>query len=257
MCIRDSIETCQDLLQAKAAIVGAKRALAERASNLAVLAQVTVETTGTMLMGSEIGAALVALAPLGIDVIGLNCATGPHEMSEHLRHLATYSPIPISVLPNAGLPELTKDGAYYPLGPDELAAAHARFVTEYGVAIVGGCCGTTPEHLRAVVAAVGGADVPPRQVTREPSVASLYTAVPLRQDASFLSIGERTNANGSKAFREAMLQGRLDDCVDIAREQTRDGAHLLDVCVDYVGRDGAADMSEMAYRCLLYTSRCV
>jgi len=242
------IETCQDLLQAKAAVVGAKRALAERDADLAIIAQVTVETTGTMLMGSEIGAALVALAPLGIDAIGLNCATGPAEMSEHLRHLSTYSPIPISVLPNAGLPVLTKDGAHYPLSPQELAAAHQRFVREYGVALVGGCCGTTPAHLKAVVEAVGGAPVPAREVTREPSVASLYTAVPLSQDASYLSIGERTNANGSKAFREAMLEGRLDDCVDIARDQTRDGAHLLDVCVDYVGRDGAADMSEIAYR---------
>ena len=242
------IETCQDLLQAKAAIVGAKRALADAGETLPIIAQVTVETTGTMLMGSEIGAALTALTPLGIDVIGLNCATGPAEMSEHLRHLSTYSPVPISVLPNAGLPELTKDGARYPLGPDELAAAHLRFVQEYGVSIVGGCCGTTPAHLRAVVEAVGGMSVPPRTVTREPSVASLYSAVPLRQDTSYLSIGERTNANGSKAFREAMLDGRLDECVDIAREQTRDGAHLLDVCVDYVGRDGAADMSELAFR---------
>ncbi len=242
------IETCQDLLQAKAAVVGAKRALADAGEDLPIIAQVTMETTGTMLMGSEIGAALVALAPLGIDAIGLNCATGPDEMSEHLRHLATYSSLPISVLPNAGLPLLGKGGAYYPLGPDELAAAHARFVREYGASMVGGCCGTTPAHLAAVVKAVGGVDVPARAVSREPSVSSLYSAVPLHQDTSYLSIGERTNANGSKAFREALLAARWDDCVEIAREQTRDGAHLLDVCIDYVGRDGVADMSQVAYR---------
>ncbi len=189
------IETCQDLLQAKAAVVGAKRALADAGEDLPIIAQVTMETTGTMLMGSEIGAALVALAPLGIDAIGLNCATGPDEMSEHLRHLATYSSLPISVLPNAGLPLLGKGGAYYPLGPDELAAAHARFVREYGASMVGGCCGTTPAHLAAVVKAVGGVDVPARTVSREPSVSSLYSAVSLHQDTSYLSIGERTNAN--------------------------------------------------------------
>lgn len=242
------VETCQDLLQAKAAIVGCRRALADAGEDLPIIAQVTVETTGTMLMGSEIGAALTALVPLGIDVIGLNCATGPAEMSEHLRHLATYSPVPLSVLPNAGLPELTKDGAYYPLTPDQLAEAHERFVREYGVSIVGGCCGTTPAHLKAVVERVGGTPVPERTITREHAVASLYSAVPLHQETSYLSIGERTNANGSKAFREAMLEGRIDDCIDIARDQTRDGAHLLDVCVDYVGRDGSADMSELAFR---------
>ncbi len=242
------IETCQDLLQTKAAVVGAKRALAAREQDLPIIAQVTIETTGTMLMGSEIGAALTALEPLGIDVIGLNCATGPAEMSEHLRYLSRNSRIPISVLPNAGLPELTKDGAHYPLTPAELARAHEQFVTDYGVAIVGGCCGTTPEHLRAVVEAVGGREVTPREPTPEAAVASLYTSVPFRQDASYLSLGERTNANGSKAFREAMLAQRWDDCVEIAKDMTREGAHLLDVCVDYVGRDGAGDMSELVSR---------
>ena len=242
------VETCQDLLQAKAAVVGSKRALAASGSDLPLLVQVTVETTGTMLVGSEIGAALVALEALGIDAIGLNCATGPAEMSEHLRQLSTNARIPITCLPNAGLPQLTADGARYPLTPAELAAAHERFVREYGVALVGGCCGTTPEHLAAVVDAVRGLPVPARQVRSEGAVASLYSAVPLRQDASFLSIGERTNANGSKAFREAMLDRRWQDCLEIARDQTREGAHLLDVCVDYVGRDGAADMSELAGR---------
>nr|WP_277628147.1 methionine synthase [Arsenicicoccus dermatophilus] len=242
------VETVQDLLQAKAAVVGARRALAAAGETLPVLVSVTVETTGTMLLGSEIGAALVALEALGIDGIGLNCATGPAEMSEHLRVLAQQSRIPITVMPNAGLPQLGKDGAVYPLGPDELAAAHRGFVGTYGVNLVGGCCGTTPEHLRAIAAAVGGAPVTARTPRPEPGVASLYAPVPFRQDTSFLSIGERTNANGSKAFREAMLAERWDDCVEIAREQTRDGAHLLDVCVDYVGRDGAADMAEVVSR---------
>ncbi len=242
------VETCQDLLQAKAALIGARRAMTAADTRLALMVQVTVETTGTMLLGSEIGAALTALEPLGIDVIGLNCATGPAEMSEHLRHLSRNARVTISCLPNAGLPQLTADGARYPLSPAELAAAQSQFVREFGVGVVGGCCGTTPEHLAAVVEAVGSAPVPPRNPQPEAGVASLYTAVPFRQDASFLSIGERTNANGSKAFREAMLAQRWDDCLDIAKDQTREGAHLLDVCVDYVGRDGAADMSEMAFR---------
>ena len=213
----------QDLLQAKAAVVGAKRALTAAGETLPVIVQVTVETTGTMLLGSEIGAALTALEALGIDMISLNCATGPAEMSEHLRHLSQNATIAVGCLPNAGLPQLGKDGATYPLQPDELAAAHRAFTQDYGVALVGGCCGTTPEHLRAVVEAVGGQPIGERNPTPEPGVASLYAPVPFRQDASFLSIGERTNANGSKAFREAMLAEKWDDCVEIARAQTRDG----------------------------------
>ncbi len=240
------IETAQDLLQAKAAIVGARRALADRASQVPIIAQVTVETTGTMLLGSEIGAALTALQDMGIAAIGLNCATGPTEMSEHLRYLARNAGLLLSCMPNAGLPELTPDGAQYPLTPVQLADAHERFVTDYGLSLVGGCCGTTPEHLQAVVDRVGGRPVAHREVESEPSVASLYQPVPLEQDTTYLSIGERTNANGSKAFREAMLAGNLDDCVDIARAQIADGAHLLDLCVDYVGRDGVADMATFA-----------
>jgi 5-methyltetrahydrofolate--homocysteine methyltransferase len=242
------IETSQDLLQAKAAVIGCKRALAAAGETLPVIVSVTVETTGTMLMGSEIGAALTALEPLGIDAIGLNCATGPTEMSEHLRHLSRHARIPLTCMPNAGLPMLTKEGAAYPLSPEELAAAHTQFVSEFGLSLVGGCCGTTPEHLEAVVKAVGGRPLTPRRPRPEHGVASLYQAVPFRQDASFLSIGERTNANGSKAFREAMLEQRWDDCVEIARAQTRDGAHLLDVCVDYVGHDGVDDMRSVVGR---------
>jgi 5-methyltetrahydrofolate--homocysteine methyltransferase len=242
------IETCQDLLQAKAAVIGAKRAISAAGTQVALIASVTIETTGAMLLGSEIGAALAALEPLGLDVIGLNCATGPAEMSEHLRYLASHSPVSLSCMPNAGLPMLTADGARYPLTPVGLADAHESFAAEFGLALVGGCCGTTPEHMAAVVDRVRARPVARRRPRTEPGVSSLYQHVPFRQDTAFLAIGERTNANGSKAFREALLAGRFDDCVEIARQQTRDGAHLLDVCVDYVGRDGTADMAEVASR---------
>jgi 5-methyltetrahydrofolate--homocysteine methyltransferase len=242
------VETAQDLLQAKAAVVGARRALDAAGVDLPLIVNVTVETTGTMLVGSEIGAALTALEPLGIDLIGLNCATGPAEMSEHLRHLSRHARIGLACMPNAGLPVLRGEGAYYPLTPEELADAHETFVREYGLALVGGCCGTTPEHLRMVVDRVQGRDLQPRRSRRDPGASSIYQHVPFRQDTAYLSIGERTNANGSKAFREAMLEQRWDDCVRIAKEQIRDGAHLLDLCVDYVGRDGVADMREIAGR---------
>ncbi|HEX2074162.1 MAG TPA: methionine synthase [Geodermatophilus sp.] len=242
------VETAQDLLQAKAAILGAKRAMAAAGRTVPLIAHVTVETTGTMLLGSEIGAAVTALEPLGIDLLGLNCATGPAEMSEHLRHVSRHFRGLVSVMPNAGLPELGPDGAVYPLGPEEMAAALRGFVTDYGARLVGGCCGTTPEHIRALVAAVDGVTPAARAPEREPGVSSIYQAVSFRQDAGVLMVGERTNANGSKAFREAMLEGRLDDCVEIARGQIRDGAHLLDLNVDYVGRDGVADMRALAAR---------
>ncbi|WP_424893021.1 methionine synthase [Streptomyces sp. XH2] len=242
------VETTQDLLQTKASVIGARRAMESLGADLPLLVQVTVETTGTMLLGSEIGAALTALEPLGIDMIGLNCATGPAEMSEHLRYLSRHARTRVSAMPNAGLPVLGKDGAHYPLSPAELADAHETFVREYGLSLVGGCCGTTPEHLRQVVERVRGLRPTEREPRPEPGAASLYQTVPFRQDTSYLAIGERTNANGSKKFREAMLDGRWDDCVEMARDQIREGAHLLDLCVDYVGRDGVADMAEIAGR---------
>ncbi|MEU0722453.1 methionine synthase [Streptomyces lavendulocolor] len=242
------VETTQDLLQTKAAILGARRALEIAGLDLPLICSVTVETTGTMLLGSEIGAALTALEPLGIDMIGLNCATGPAEMSEHLRYLARHSRVPLSCMPNAGLPVLGKDGAHYPLTAPELADAQEAFVREYGLSLVGGCCGTTPEHLRQVVERVRGLTPAERRPHPEPGAASLYQTVPFRQDTAYMAIGERTNANGSKKFREAMLEGRWDDCVEMARDQIREGAHMLDLCVDYVGRDGVADMEELAGR---------
>ena len=242
------IETSQDLLQTKAAVNGCKLAFQQTGIRLPIFVEVTVETTGTMLMGSEIAAALTTLEPLGIDMIGLNCATGPAEMSEHLRHLSKHAHIPVMCMPNAGLPVLGPNGASYPLTPDELATAHEQFVKEFGLGLVGGCCGTTPEHLRAVVDRVGGALPRARTIEEDAGVASLYQHVPFTQDSSYLAIGERTNANGSLAFREAMLEERWDDCVDIARNQVREGANLLDVCIDYVGRDGVADMRQVVSR---------
>ena len=240
------IETAQDLLQAKAAVIAAQDAMTKSGLVVPLIVHVTVETTGTMLLGSEIGAALNSLEALGIDMIGLNCATGPAEMSEHLRVLSQQATIGLSCMPNAGLPQLGADGAVYPLTPSELADAHETFVRDYGLGLVGGCCGTTPEHMRQVVERVRGASVLDRAPQPEQGVSSLYQPVPFDQDSTFLSIGERTNANGSKAFREAMLEARWDDCVRIARDQQRDGAHVLDLCVDYVGRDGAADMRKLA-----------
>ncbi|MFE4862307.1 methionine synthase [Streptomyces sp. NPDC056670] len=242
------VETTQDLLQTKSAILGARRAMEAAGADLPLLVSLAFETTGTMLLGSEIGAALTALEPLGVDMIGLNCSTGPAEMSEHLRYLTRHSRIPLLCMPNAGLPVLTKDGAHFPLDAEGLADAQENFVRDYGLSLVGGCCGTTPEHLRQVVDRVRGEVPSERDPRPEPGAASLYQTVPFRQDTSYLAIGERTNANGSKKFREAMLEGRWDDCVEMARDQIREGAHMLDLCVDYVGRDGVADMAELAGR---------
>ena len=242
------VETSQDLLQVKAAINGCRQAIGETERDIVLIAQVTVETTGTMLLGSEIGAALNTLEPMGIDLIGLNCATGPTEMSEHLRYLSKNAKVAISVMPNAGLPVLGTNGASYPLGPNELAVALEGFVDDYGISLVGGCCGTTPEHLSAVVIKVSGKPIAKRNPELEPGASSLYQYVPFRQDKTYLAIGERTNANGSRAFRDALLAEDWEKCVEIARDQIRDGAHMLDLSVDYVGRDGAADMSQLASR---------
>jgi 5-methyltetrahydrofolate--homocysteine methyltransferase len=242
------IETTQDLLQAKAAVNGARDAIRESDRDIVLIAQVTVETTGTMLLGSEIGAALNALEHLEIDLIGLNCATGPAEMSEHLRYLSKNAHCAISVMPNAGLPILGKDGAQYPLGPAELAESLATFVSDYGITLIGGCCGTTPEHLAAVVSKLDRKSVQSRTSILEPGASSLYQYVPFRQDKTYLAIGERTNANGSRAFRDALVAEDWQTCVEIARDQIRDGAHMLDLSVDYVGRDGTRDMYEIASR---------
>jgi 5-methyltetrahydrofolate--homocysteine methyltransferase len=259
------IETCQDLLQAKAAILGTRDA--DRSAHITV--HFTVETTGTMLLGTETPAAAASLLCLGIDGIGLNCATGPAEMSEHLRVLAEIADVPVSVMPNAGLPTIGPDGeARYSLTPEELADWLERFVRDFGVTMVGGCCGTSPAHLAAVArrmdqlaaqdgSSLGGgkASAPERASSlarggpgpgSAGTVASLYQAVPLSQELAYLAIGERTNANGSKAFRDAMTSGDIESCVQIARDQAAGGAHVLDLSVDYVGRDSRSDMAAVA-----------
>jgi 5-methyltetrahydrofolate--homocysteine methyltransferase len=242
------IETVQDLLQAKAAIIGCRRAMAASGRQVPIQVQVTIETTGRMLMGTEIGAALTTLEALGPDVIGLNCATGPAEMSEHLRYLSQRAAKPISVLPNAGLPSVVEGQMHYDLTPAELAEHHARFISEYGVSVVGGCCGTTPDHMAAVVERCRSLEPFARRPQSEPGVASIYSHVPYDQTPSFLVVGERTNANGSKKFREAMLADDWDTCLAMAREAVKGGAHVLDVCVDYTGEDGVSDMREVASR---------
>jgi 5-methyltetrahydrofolate--homocysteine methyltransferase len=242
------IETCQDLLQVKSAVAGAYEGMRRAGRRVPVITQVTVETTGQMLLGSDIAAALTAIEPLGVDVIGMNCATGPAEMGEHLRYLAQHARTPLSCLPNAGLPELRDGKPWYPLTPTELAEAHTRFASEFGLSIVGGCCGTTPEHIRHVVEALAGRAPAAREPLHEPSLSSLYQSVPLDQDTTYLTVGERCNANGSRKFRDLMLEGDLDGMVGVAKEQIREGAHVLDVCVDYVGRDGAPDMDVLAAR---------
>ncbi|MSZ32077.1 MAG: methionine synthase, partial [Actinobacteria bacterium] len=242
------IETCMDLLQIKAAMQGCRNAMKACGRELPIQVQVTMETTGRMLVGTEIGAAYASLAAMKPDVIGINCATGPSEMQEHLRYLSEHSLIPISVLPNAGLPSVVDGKTHYDLTPEQLAEFHRHHVTDLGIGIVGGCCGTTPEHMRQVCEAVHGVAPKTRTPEFEPSVSSLYSAVTLEQDQSFLIIGERTNANGSKAFREAMLREDWDTCLKMATEQIREGSHVLDVCVDYVGHDGTVDMNEIASR---------
>ncbi|HEX5096041.1 MAG TPA: methionine synthase [Acidimicrobiia bacterium] len=245
------IETVYDLLQAKAAINGARRAMAAAGTLVPIMVQVTVETTGRMLVGTEIGAALTALEAMQPDVIGMNCATGPAEMTEHLRYLAQHARTFLSCLPNAGLPSVVDGHTHYDLTPELLADAHERFVTDFGLNIVGGCCGTTPAHLSAVTerlaTPVGRAPVV-RVPEFEAGCSSIYSHVPFHQELAYLAIGERTNANGSKKFREAMLEADWDTCVQMAREQVKEGAHVLDVCVDYVGRDGTIDMDEVAGR---------
>ncbi|MGH9111927.1 MAG: methionine synthase [Acidimicrobiales bacterium] len=241
-------ETHFDLLAAKAAVIGARRAMAALGRRVPIQLQVTMEQTGTMLLGSEIAAALGALGALDPDIFGLNCATGPSEMHEHLRHLAANAPMPVSCLPNMGLPSVVDGKMHYDLSPEQLVDFQTRFVTELGVQVVGGCCGSTPEHIRQLAVAVKDLTPAPRTPRPEPGATSMFNAVPFHQDASFLIIGERTNANGSKKFRDTMLEGDWDSCVKIARDQEREGAHVLDVCVDYVGRDGTLDMDELASR---------
>jgi len=242
------IETQFDLLALKAAITGARNAMKGSGRQVPIQTQVTIELTGRMLPGTEIGAALATMQSLGPDVVGLNCATGPIEMYEPVRYLSENATVPVSIIPNAGLPSVVDGAMHYDLGATEMAEHLHSFVTEYGVSVVGGCCGSTPEYISTIVDALADATPAVRDPHLDPAVTSTYSAVNLHQDTSFLIVGERTNANGSKAFREAMLAGDIDACVAIGEEQVAEGAHLVDLCVDYVGRDGAVDIAELAQR---------
>ena len=246
------IETCQDLLQIKCAINACLDALQEKGrsvDDIPVLVSVTVETTGTMLLGTELAAAANALSMFPITSLGLNCATGPTEMAEHVAWLSRHWSRPLTVIPNAGLPALVDGETHYPLEPEPFVEAMLRFVEESGAAIVGGCCGTTPEHIRLLVEVVGERAPAQREVDPpKPGCSSLYGFVEYEQDTSFLIIAERTNANGSRQFKRLLAEEDHDGLVTMAREEVRDGAHLLDVCVDFVGRDGVADVREVVGR---------
>lgn len=249
------VETAQDPLQVKAAVNGAKLAMQKRDTKLPIMVQVTVETTGTLLVGSDIAAAATVIESLGVDIMGLNCATGPQEMADHVRWLSKNWPRRISVLPNAGLPEMHEGHVHFPLAPEEMARWLERFLKEDGINIVGGCCGTNENHIAAINAMLERQENGrrrPAPVRRTyhwvPAVASLFQQVELRQDNAILSIGERCNANGSKKFREAQDREDWDTCLDMAKEQVREGSHTLDICTAFVGRDEVRDMSEMLTR---------
>jgi 5-methyltetrahydrofolate--homocysteine methyltransferase len=247
------IETCQDTLQIKAAVNGVKLARAAAGSDIPIFVSVTVETTGTLLVGPDIAAAATVIQALDVPMIGLNCATGPQEMAEHVRWLAANWPGPISVLPNAGLPELVDGQTRYPLAPADLASWLERFVAEDGVNLIGGCCGTNHEHIAALDAMLrrrGGFRPPPvaRSAVWVPGVASLYQAVPLRQENSYFSIGERCNANGSRKWRDLQEHADWDGCVAMGREQIGEGSNSLDICTAFVGRDETFEMNEVIRR---------
>lgn len=243
------VETCQDILQAKCAVVACMDAMSAAGVEVPVFCTVTIETTGTMLLGTEMSAAIVALeAYEAVKVLGINCATGPQEMSEHVRVLSALSDRMLLVQPNAGLPQLVDGQPHYNLTPAELTRWLTEFIEQDGINAVGGCCGTTPEHLRALVQAVGRRGPRLRQPRREPSISSNYQSVTMRQENSFLIVGERSNTNGSKRFRELLLADDIDQLVAVGREQVSEGSHALDVCVDYVGRDGVPDMQRVVSR---------
>ncbi|WP_287131308.1 methionine synthase [Candidatus Cyanaurora vandensis] len=244
------VETCFDLLQTKAALNAIFQAFKERKIRLPVIASLTFEPPprGTMLAGSDIATALAVLSPYPIDVLGLNCATGPEHMAEHIHYLANHSPFAISVVPNAGLPENIGGHTHYHLSPAEMVTKVGGFVRDLGVNIVGGCCGTTPAHIQALAQAVKGLTPVVRRPERLHAVASLYNIAPLHMEPGPVMVGERLNANGSKQFKDLLLVEDWDGMVAMARAQEKEGAHLLDVCVDYVGRDGVQDMTQLIER---------
>ncbi|HUK87769.1 MAG TPA: homocysteine S-methyltransferase family protein, partial [Terriglobales bacterium] len=238
------IETCQDLLQAKAALAGVFDAMRAAGKRLPVTVQVTLEASGTMLLGTEIGAALTTLEPYDIDILGLNCATGPREMNDAVRYLCAHAPQQVSVLPNAGLPQNVGGRAVYKLTPQELAEYHKHFVQDYGVRVVGGCCGTTPEHLKAVVEAVAELEPAKREPKPEAAAASAYTSVPLDLDPKPLVVAEEMNTTTRvEKFRNLVRGGQYDEILSLAKRLVAEGSHLLDLCVAIVGEDERAYMS--------------
>jgi len=242
------VETCQDLLQTKAALAAIFAHFKESRRRVPVIAQVTIEVFGTMLNGTEISAALTALAPFPIDVVGMNCGTGPKHMTESIRYICENSPLPVSVLPNAGLPSVVDGKMHYDETPESFTAQLVHFANDFGANIVGGCCGTTPDHLRLVVEAMQRITPKQRHATTLPAASSIYIQQPYVQDASFLIVGERVNASGSKKMRDLLNAEDWDGLVALGKEQEREGAHILDVNVDFVGRDGERDMHELASR---------
>src|SRR5215813_13851601 len=242
------VETCQDLLQTKAALAAIFAHFEKYKVRVPVIAQVTIEVFGTMLNGTEISAALTALAPFPIDVIGMNCGTGPRNMTENIRYLCENAPLPVSVLPNAGLPSVVEGKMHYDETPETFSAQIVHFAKDFGVNVVGGCCGTTPAHLKLVVEAMKDVTPRSRQARLIPAASSIYFQQPYRQDTSFLIVGERVNASGSKKMRDLLNAEDWDGLVLLAKEQEREGAHVLDVNVDFVGRDGEKDMHELASR---------
>ena len=254
------VETCQDVLQIKAALSGLERAFAETGERRPLMVSVTMETTGTMLVGSDIAAVVAILEPFPIDILGLNCATGPEQMKEHVRHLSAHAPFVVSCIPNAGLPENVGGVAHYRLTPTEMKMALHHFIEDLGVQVIGGCCGTTPAHIGALVELARSMHPAPRPVRTpdqrlarpllnvEPSAASIYGTTTYHQDNSFLIIGERLNASGSRKVRELLNDEDWDGLVAVARSQVKENAHILDVNVDYVGRDGERDMHELVSR---------
>ncbi|MEB3313041.1 MAG: homocysteine S-methyltransferase family protein, partial [Cyanobacteriota bacterium] len=257
------VETCQDVLQIKAALNAIEEAFSQLGKRLPLMVSVTMEQQGTMLVGTEMAAALAILEPYPIDILGLNCATGPDLMKDHIKHLAEQSPFVISCIPNAGLPENVGGQAVYRLTPMELRMALMHFVEDLGVQVIGGCCGTRPEHIAQLAELAKDLHAKPRPVRRStadsgadprpalhysPSAASIYSPQPYDQDNSFLIVGERLNASGSKMCREMLNAEDWDGLVALARSQVKEGAHVLDVNVDYVGRDGERDMHELMSR---------
>ncbi|MFS0513228.1 methionine synthase [Nostoc sp. UIC 10607] len=242
------VETCQDVLQIKAALNGIEEVFAKKGDRRPLMVSVTMESMGTMLVGSEISAVLTILEPYPIDILGLNCATGPDLMKPHIKYLAEHSPFIVSCIPNAGLPENVGGQAHYRLTPLELRMSLMHFVEDLGVQVIGGCCGTRPEHIQQLAEVAKGLKPKVRHPSLEPAAASIYTTQPYDQDNSFLIVGERLNASGSKKCRDLLNAEDWDGLVSMARAQVKEGAHILDVNVDYVGRDGVRDMHELVSR---------